>query len=197
MNRYVIIVDFDEKTVEINGNKYNNLENISLCPNTINYTIPECPTSQSFFNEAVGKDYRYLEFVPLEFQTSELCELACEQSGYALKYIKNQTRELCWKAVKNNGKAYQYVNKEFKCDELCKIAISEYPEMIQYYKGNNLEYYVSAVSLDGSVLRFIDVIYQTTQVCTLAVKKDKENVKFIKNYNLKKLMNEFLTFNFL
>ena len=44
-------------------------------------------------------------------QTKEICLIAVEQNGYALQYVHNQTKEICLAAVKQNGHALQYVDK--------------------------------------------------------------------------------------
>ena len=41
--------------------------------------------------------------------------------GYALKFAKNQTDELCKRAVMNNGRDLKLVKNER--DELCKLAV--------------------------------------------------------------------------
>ena len=40
---------------------------------------------------------------------------AVKQDGYALRYVKEQTVEICLEAVKQNGYALQYVNEKLFC----------------------------------------------------------------------------------
>jgi len=47
---------------------------------------------------------------------------AVQQNGFALKIVKDQTKEICEHAVKENGFALEYVKEEFKTDEICILA---------------------------------------------------------------------------
>ena len=57
--------------------------------------------------EAVKEDGWALQFV--KEQTREICLEAVKQNGYALEYVKDQTKEICLEAVKQNGFALKYV----------------------------------------------------------------------------------------
>ena len=39
---------------------------------------------------------------------------AVQYNGYSLKYIKDQTEEICKSALKQNGMALKYVKEQFK-----------------------------------------------------------------------------------
>ena len=56
-------------------------------------------------------------------QTEEICLAAIEQSSYALAYVKDQTEEICLIAVKQNSEALQYVdiNKFPDVHVYCKL----------------------------------------------------------------------------
>ena len=43
-------------------------------------------------------------------QTEEICLEAVRQNGFALKYVNNQTEEICLAAVKENGFALKYID---------------------------------------------------------------------------------------
>ena len=68
--------------------------------------------------KAVKEDGDALRYV--KEQTEEICLEAVKENGYALKYVKEQTEEICLKAVEEDGDALQYVDKSvFKgCLEL-------------------------------------------------------------------------------
>ena len=44
-------------------------------------------------------------------QTEEICKIAVQQDGYTLQYVHNQTEEICKLAVRQNGCAFQFINK--------------------------------------------------------------------------------------
>ena len=60
--------------------------------------------------EAVKQKGWALKFV--KKQTQELCLEAVKQNGYALQYVKDQTPELCLEAVKQDGSALQFVKEQ-------------------------------------------------------------------------------------
>ncbi len=55
----------------------------------------------------VRKDGNDLRFV--KEQTPEICLEAVKQNGMALRYVKEQTPEICLEAVKQNGYALECV----------------------------------------------------------------------------------------
>lgn len=69
-----------------------------------------------------------LKYVPDEFKTPELCKLAVKDKGYNLAYVpdKLKTYELCKIAVTDNGVNIQKVPNKFKTVELCKIAMETF-----------------------------------------------------------------------
>ena len=63
-------------------------------------------------------------------QTKEICLIAVEQNGYALQYVHNQTKEICLAAVEQNGHALQYVHNQTK--EICLAAVKQNGHALQY-----------------------------------------------------------------
>ena len=61
--------------------------------------------------EAVKQNGVTLRYV--NEQTEEICLEAVKQDGYALRYVNEQTEEICLEAVKQNGVALRYVNEHF------------------------------------------------------------------------------------
>ena len=58
--------------------------------------------------EAVKENGYALRYI--KNQTEEICLEAVKEEGYALQYVKNQTEEICLEAVKQNGYALKYVD---------------------------------------------------------------------------------------
>lgn len=62
----------------------------------------EKPTLQNYFN-IVDVNGECLEFVPEEYRTHELYIRAIRQTPVALKFIQNQTEDMCLEAIKHPG----------------------------------------------------------------------------------------------
>jgi len=133
---------------------------------------------------AIKKNYIALKFV--KNQTDELCRYAIKLSdGNALKYVTNQTDELCRYAIQlSDGKALKYVTNQ--TDELCKYAIDNSVCGMQYIfefvrnQTDELCRYAIDKSDDGYYLNFVK--HQSDELCKYAI--DKSNgyaINFIKN----------------
>ena len=66
-----------------------------------------------------------LQYVPLEYRTSELCLAGVSRCGLALQFVseKLKTLELCLVAVKQTGCALRFVPEYLKTPEMCLEAI--------------------------------------------------------------------------
>ena len=49
------------------------------------------------------------EMIKFDYDNPEECLAAVRQDGYALAFVKEQTKEICLEAVKQNGYALRYV----------------------------------------------------------------------------------------
>ena len=67
---------------------------------------------------AISKDWYALRFV--KDQTPDMCMTAVAQNGCALEYVKDQTPDLCMATVTQNGQALVYVKN--KTPDLRRIA---------------------------------------------------------------------------
>ena len=56
-------------------------------------------------------------------QTPEICLKAVKQNGLALYFVKEQTPEICLAAVKQNGYAVEFVEKQTY--EICEAAVNQ------------------------------------------------------------------------
>lgn len=84
---------------------------------------------------AVNKEGYNLRFV-IE-QTPDICLAAVNEYGEALKYVKDQTPEICLAAVRHNGYALQYVKEQ--THEICLAAVKKDCEAIQYVEERFLD----------------------------------------------------------
>ena len=49
------------------------------------------------------------EIIRFDYDNPEECLKVVKQNGYALAFVKEQTKEICLEAVKQNGYALRYV----------------------------------------------------------------------------------------
>ena len=125
--------------------------------------------------EFVRQDLSNIRYV--KNQTEELCQLAICRHGLTLEYIKNQTEELCKLAVSQDGRALQYVQNQ--TEEICKLAVSQNGYAIRYVKNQTEELCKLAVSQDGFALQYVQ--NQTEEICRLAVSQNGIAVIYVQN----------------
>lgn len=63
--------------------------------------------------EAVKTNGMALEFVDDEYKTTEIYKLAIMNNGISIRFVSNQTLELCQLAYSNNKSALEYMEKRF------------------------------------------------------------------------------------
>ncbi|MCC0726709.1 DUF4116 domain-containing protein [Clostridioides sp. ZZV14-6045] len=114
-------------------------------------------------NGLLLEDVRWDELNLTKEQIYNLYIIAVRQDGLALRYIKNQTEEICMEAVKQDGRALKYVKNQ--TEEIC----------------------IEAVKEDG--LTLIEVKEQTDKICKEALKEDKHEVRYVNDKE--KYLEEF------
>lgn len=68
--------------------------------------------------QMVEQDGRALAFVPIDLRSEKLSRLAVQQDGWALKYVQQQTPEICLAAVQQNGDALRFVPEAWQAEIL-------------------------------------------------------------------------------
>jgi hypothetical protein len=109
-------------------------------------------------------------------QTTELCLVAVSDSGYALYYVKEQTPEICMAAVSNNGYALEYAKEQ--TPEICMAAVSNNGYALDDVKEQTPEICMAAVSKNGHVLQYVKE--QTPEICMAAVSNNGDALQFVK-----------------
>ena len=95
----------------------------------------KCNLSGEEALEEVIKDGYVLRYVTE--QTPEICLAAVKQNGYALKYVREQTPELCLAAVKQDGYSLKYVREQ--TPELCLAAVKQNCDALQFVNSKLFE----------------------------------------------------------
>jgi hypothetical protein len=85
---------------------------------------------------AIKQSYMALRYV--KDQTPELCLYAIQQDCWALQFVKEQTDDLCKIAIKKSGSALQFVNNQTY--EMCKIAVYECKVALQFVRNKDFKF---------------------------------------------------------
>lgn len=83
---------------------------------------------------AVKQDGLAVKFV--KDQTEEICREAVNENGMALQYVKDQTDEICIHTVGQDGMALQYVREPTA--DICKAALLNNPEAVKFVGSSML-----------------------------------------------------------
>ncbi|MDI3074850.1 hypothetical protein QJL41_09940 [Clostridioides difficile] len=129
----------------------------------------------------------YFKGIDIEKYRLQLVEVY----GSTLKYIDNQTDELCLKAVKGNGVALRYVKKQ--TEEICIEAVRRDCRALAFVKWdipNSVAYKIcmEAIRQDVDSIRFIDWkiiknILLEEQIFNLCIEVMKINGEYIEYIN--------------
>jgi hypothetical protein len=150
---------------------------------------------QTLLYWATEQNGEVLQYVPEEFKTPALCNLAVEQNGLTSEFVPKEymTSELCHLAVKQNGLALEYVLKKYGnpqlwhkflgwldkrtiheqdhvIPELCRLAVEQNGFALAHVpiKLQTLEIGHLAVQQNGQALYFIPEKYRTPELCRIA-----------------------------
>ena len=97
---------------------------------------------KTFFNNcSYQEQLLYVKDNPLilryiDNQTDEICKLAVQQNAYALFHVKEQTDEICKIAVQKDGYTLCYVKNQTY--EICKLAVQQNRWALGYVKNQTL-----------------------------------------------------------
>lgn len=123
-------------------------------------------------------DYNALKYI--KNQTYDICKEAIKQNGLALQYIKKQTKKLCVAAIKQNGLALQYVKPDiyiYLNHMIDDLAVKQNGLAIQYVHNQNDDICKSAIINDPLSIQYIKV--KTPELCMLAVKLNGYSLCYI------------------
>lgn len=139
-----------------------------------------------------------LEYIPDEFKTPELCEMAVEQNGMALNFVPEELRtyELCMLALNRDVYAVECVPYKFLTPELCEIAVQQNGKALNFVleELKTPELCRMAVEQNGMSIFSVPEKYKTPELCRMAVKQNGWVLEFIpdelKTYDLCKIACE-------
>jgi hypothetical protein len=97
--------------------------------------------------------------------------------AYALRYVQNQTHEICMAAVQQDGSLLQWVENQSL--EICMAAVQQYGLALQYVHNQTPEICMAAVQKDGNALQCVE--NQTLEICMAAVHENESALYFVHN----------------
>ena len=128
----------------------------------------------TFTKNIVQKNGYALKFI--KEQTEEMCRLAVQQHGYALKFIKEQTEEMCRLAVQQNGYALKFIKEQ--TEEMCRLAVQQDGNALLNVKEPSEELCRLAVQQNGHALLYVKE--PSEEVCRLAVQQNGWAIQYMK-----------------
>jgi hypothetical protein len=112
-----------------------------------------------------------------QFKTEKVCLAAIRKNPEALKYVENQTYDMCFLAVSLDGCTIRYVKEQ--SEELCILACNNHPCAIYYITNQTPAICRAALSKKGINLR--DIKEQTEELCMLAIENDPSALYYVKD----------------
>lgn len=156
-------------------------------------------TSKKCFN-AIKADYRMYDYVKDKTDAIRLCAANYDAYAYfsgrwnfrttldvafikryahAIKYVENQTEELCYLAIGIDVCALKHVRKQTR--EICLFAM-RHPHALEYVKDQTYEICLMAIRQEGCALKYVK--NQTYELCLMAVKQNGCALQYVKNQTL-------------
>ena len=116
----------------------------------------------------LNKKGRLLKYV--KNQTPELCLIAVSNNGEALEFVKNQTEEICWAAIKQDGNAIYFAKEQTY--EMCMYAINNGCPLFSIKQPITLEMAMLAVSRKGYNIEHVPPEIITQEMCIIAAQNE-------------------------
>jgi hypothetical protein len=107
---------------------------------------------------------------------------AIDNNPCSIRHVKEQTDELCLRAVRQNGEALKYIDKDKKTEILYMEAINEKSSHSLYYIEDDEITYdmcVKAVTIDGYNLKYVPEDKITNELCLIAIDSYTYAIEFI------------------
>lgn len=165
---------------------------------SVNYVLISFVKEQNYtLCEIASKPWNtdFVRYVRPEWQTKRVRDLSVKQSPYSIKYICDQTEDICLKAIRKNGFVLDYIKEENRTEAVCweavrrrGISICHVPERfvtremewlaiensngwaIMFVRDPTEAMCIAAVQLDGRVIK--EIKDPTESMCIAAVRQD-------------------------
>lgn len=88
-------------------------------------------------------------------QTFDICVKAIQIDAMNIQYVQNQTPELCLYAANLNGLSLMHIREQ--TEEVCIAAVKENADAFGYIREQTYAICLAAVSISGCLLKLIDM----------------------------------------
>ena len=142
-----------------------------------------------FYDLAVKCNGNLLKYI--DNQTSEICINAVKNRSEALKYVKEQTTEICIASVQNHGNALAYVKNQ--TPEICLAAVTARcrSNILHLVKDQTPEICIAAVSNSSDIspfdlesVKIFTPMETYKEICINSVKKHGRSLNLVKKQYL-------------
>ena len=136
----------------------------------------------SFWIIIVEQNANALRYV--KNQTEQMCCVAVNQNPLTLQFVKEQTDTICRVALHKNGLVLHYVKPHLLTVDLCKIAVQQNGYALHIICESSLateEVCKLAVKQNGLALRYVNVKNQTDEICRLAIEQNDLALQYVKS----------------
>ncbi len=120
--------------------------------------VPKDLIDMNMCKIAVSKNFKgsSLKFVPEKFKTDELCWIALKSCPASIRFVPNQTREMCEYVVKewHHTLSDEYIKKENIDHSLEKIAVNSCGYAFKYVENQDEEMILESIEKSNVCVRF-------------------------------------------
>jgi hypothetical protein len=131
----------------------------------------------SAFTFIIEKIFNISDFVELNKLEDKLINI-CPNN---LKHIRNQTEEMCMKAIKSQYYVLNLIKNQ--TEEMCIAHFKKYPYSLKNVINQTHKICLEAVKNNGYTIQF--VLNQTEEICIEALKSNIDSFKYITNRSYK------------
>lgn len=137
------------------------LHAVSKCQGALAY-VPKQFLTEELCNVAIRApstphESPALRYVPIHMQTPAMCLVAVKANPYAIRYVVNQTEDLCLLAIANNFNCIIDIDPDKQTDRVCDAAIKEECSNLLYIHNQTEELCISAIQMNVRALKYAHV----------------------------------------
>ncbi len=156
---------------------YNYIQNKTDEINKIYNKIHDDNIYYEKYYKKISNNGMYLKYITE--QTENICLLAIDNNVASYEYVKNMTPNIAIAIVKKDGMLLNKIDEIFHTNDICIAALKNNINAYQFIKNKTYEINAYVLSKKGWLLKFIE--NQTDELCIIAVQNDGMALEFVKN----------------
>jgi len=146
-------------------------------PSVFSHLYPPSQTPAGYCMKKFEEDTYFLRFFPEELKTKELCLKAVRKEGLTLRWVTEQTPEICEAAVENCGTAIAYA--KYQTEAMCLKAVREHGLNLQFVQKQTAQICLEAVRNFCIAFRFVEPRFLNREICLTAVRGDGDLLAYV------------------